>query len=157
MARFMAKVDMHGPVPAHRSDLGPCWVWTAFLNHLGYGRFSADVDGRRSQVQAHRWLYEQLLGPIPPGLEPDHLCRNRGCVNPAHLEPVTHTENMLRGQTVNAINAAKTHCPRGHEYTPENTYIAPPGSRTKRRCRICNRINVMASIRRRKEREWLSS
>lgn len=135
MARFMAKVDKHGPVPPHRPDLGPCWVWTAFRNHLGYGRFSANVDGRRSQAQAHRWLYEQLLGPIAAGLEPDHLCRNRACVNPAHLEPVTRQENILRGTSFAAQRAVQTHCIHGHEFTEANTYIRlDRGTRECRRC-----------------------
>jgi hypothetical protein len=86
---------------------------------------------------AHRAVYEMEVGPIADGLEIDHLCRNRGCVNPAHLEPVTHKENVLRGATVPGLNAVKTHCLRGHEFDEENTrHIARNGRRV---CRACMR------------------
>lgn len=127
--RFWSKVDKSGD----------CWEWTAYKLQ-GYGRFGvggAPKNGGRI-VYAHRWSYEALVGPIPDGLQLDHLCRNRGCVNPDHLEPVTSRENTLRGESLWAINAQKTHCPQGHEYTPENTYY---GGRTgnSRYCRECNR------------------
>ena len=132
MERFWAKVDKHGPIPEHRLDLGPCWVWTAGTNRAGYGKFGVGREaGKQLIVQAHRFAYELLAGSIPEGLELDHLCRNRPCVNPDHMEPVTHAENMARGY------AAKTHCVRGHEFTPENTCFWN-GTR-KRRCRTCNR------------------
>ena len=86
---------------------------------------------------AHRMIYELLVGPIPDGLEIDHLCRNRGCVNPGHMEPVTHRENLMRGDTVAAANPAKTHCIRGHPYDDENTYRY--GSH--RYCRACNKAS----------------
>jgi hypothetical protein len=82
--RFWSKVDKGGP--------GGCWVWTASLNNMGYPRFNA---GDREML-AHRFAYEDVVGPIPDGLELDHLCRRPVCVNPAHLEPVTHRENMRR-------------------------------------------------------------
>jgi hypothetical protein len=81
-------------------------------------------------------LWEHLVGPVPDGLELDHLCRNPGCVNPDHLEPVTHKENMLRGFNPSATNARKTHCHKGHFFDAENTYIATTGAR---RCRTCLR------------------
>ena len=98
----------------------------------GYGQF---WDGTRL-VRAHRFAYEQIVGPIPDGLQLDHLCRVRSCVNPAHLEPVTCQVNLLRGTGASARNAIKTHCPQGHAYGDFNTYIRPEGWR---RCRECHR------------------
>ena len=107
-----------------------CWEWQGRLQE-GYGHHH---EGR-----AHRVVYEALVEPIPEGLELDHLCENKCCVNPAHLEPVTHEENMRRaGQKISEALRAKTHCKRGHEYSPENTYIRP-GAGT-RMCKECARI-----------------
>ncbi len=108
--RFWAKVDT--------SALSGCWQWTGSLIWHGYGHFSIT---RKKATGAHRYAYELLVGPIPDGLEIDHLCRNRGCVNPLHLEAVTATTNKLRGTAPPALNAVKSHCKRGHEFTPENT------------------------------------
>lgn len=123
--RFWAKVDVR--------DWQDCWLWQAAVLPSGYGRFG--VNG-----YAHRYVYELLIGPIPEGLEIDHVaawgCGNPGCVNPLHLEAVTHQENMLRGQTVAAASAAKTHCPRHHPYDEANTMTVAG----KRRCRECNRV-----------------
>lgn len=126
--RFWAKVDKNGPVPLARPDLGPCWVWTGGKHEKGYGRFW--FDG--SVQPAHRVAYELLVGPIPDGLHLDHLCRTPSCVNPGHVEPVTMLENFRRGRHV---NREKTHCPQGHVYDDENTYVE--GGR--RHCRICVR------------------
>ncbi len=133
--RFWEKVDKEGPVPTYRPDLGPCWLWRAFVSHLGYGRFSADVRGRWRQVQAHRWIYEQLVGAIPQGYYVDHLCRVRGCVNPAHLEAVTERENVRRGQSFAGRRAGQTHCIHGHLLDEANTYVR--ADRGTRECRAC--------------------
>jgi len=87
-----------------------CWLWIGKLRN-GYAQFF--VDGK--YVQAMRWAYEQTHGQLPPGLEPDHLCRKRSCVNPDHGEAVTRRVNLQRGDTIPARHSAKTHCPRGHE------------------------------------------
>lgn len=119
------RVDKNGP--------GGCWQWTGYL-HGGYGRYGRGPGTRL----AHRIIYEHLVGPVPKGLDLDHLCRNRGCVNPEHLEPVTHRENVMRGEGIAAQGARQTHCINGHEYTPENTDYQKNG--TARRCKECHRI-----------------
>lgn len=129
--RFWAKVDKTGGVPYQRPDLGACWTWTASVTTDGYGNFWE--NGRH--INAHRWSYRLLVGPIPEGLVLDHLCRVRRCVNPAHLEPVTSGENTRRGNT-GALEASRTHCPQGHPYDELNTYRFPDG---RRGCRICSR------------------
>lgn len=116
---------------------GDCIVWTGATQGPGvrwrYGNF---WDGKRANVAAHRWMWEHAYGPIPPGLELDHLCRNPRCVNPEHLEPVTHRENCLRGISFSAREAKQTHCKRGHGFIPENTYRTSKGGRG---CRTCAR------------------
>lgn len=102
------------------NDAG-CHEWTADVSNSGYGRFW--VEGKQKAL-AHRWSYEYHIGPIPDGLVIDHLCRNKLCVNPSHLEPVTYSENALRGvgpEMRSAIKFTATHCSQGHEFTPENT------------------------------------
>lgn len=134
--RFWEKVDKGGTIPAHRPELGPCWVWTASTNQDGYGRFCDGVrngTGRSHVIQAHRWLYEQKHGAISAGLEFDHLCRNPPCVRDDHLEPVTHRENQRRG----IRGELTTHCRQGHPYNDANTSIRSSGGRTWRTCRIC--------------------
>lgn len=114
----------------------PCWIWQGRTDRLGYGRYGT------GNLIAHRVAYEFMVGPIPDGLTLDHLCRNRRCVNPAHLEAVTLHTNILRGQAPAARNARKTHCGRGHEFTAENTYWRADGGRECRQCqRICQRIH----------------
>lgn len=118
--RFWAKVE----------KTHDCWLWTASLGHSGYGQFGA-FD---TVWPSHRIAYRQLIGPIEAGLTLDHLCRNKRCVNPAHLEPVTHHENTTRAAS--HARDLRTHCKHGHEFTPENTYIRSDGSR---QCKTCRR------------------
>lgn len=115
--RFWAKVE--------KSD--GCWLWQGYVGANGYG-----MSGKKP---AHRRAYEFLRGTIPAGLELDHLCRTPRCVNPAHLEPVTHRTNLLRGVGPSAINAAKTRCVNGHDYDECNTYHRRNGQRDCRRCK----------------------
>lgn len=126
--RFWAKVQ----------PTGFCWEWTASKAH-GYGYFNGS--------RAHRFAYELLVGPIPDGLVIDHLCRNRGCVNPDHLEPVTQRENTMRGYSFSRLHARKTHCIRGHEFTPENTKTRSNGARI---CRECMRLHALRQNARRR-------
>ncbi|HZL17755.1 MAG TPA: HNH endonuclease signature motif containing protein [Polyangia bacterium] len=117
-------------------DLSPngmsdCWLWGGYIDTAGYGRFR--LNNPRRQIGAHRQAYEMVIGPVPDGLVLDHLCRRTSCVNPAHLEPVTHRTNVLRG-VAGDHERTKTHCPHGHEYTPSNTYGRPDG---QRRCKTC--------------------
>ena len=119
VAAFWAKVD----------KAAGCWIWTAAVNHAGYGiGWTGDVTRL-----AHRMAYEYQVGPIPDGLELDHLCKTPACVNPAHLEPVTHAENVRRSDN---YWAQRTHCKNGHKFTPENTRIRTKPKR-QRVCRAC--------------------
>jgi len=123
--RFWEKVD----------KTETCWIWTAHINWKGYGQFYfADSRGNKRMMGAHRAAYELFVDEIPSGLIIDHLCRVRHCVNPEHMELVTNQENLDRGDT----NSKRTHCPRDHEYTPENTYMTSKGSRV---CRACMKLH----------------
>jgi hypothetical protein len=112
-----------------------CIEWIASRQGQGYGQFYDRRGGAaHGKIAAHRWSYEWHIGPIPPGLHIDHLCRNRLCVNPDHLEAVTPIENLLRSEG----NHKKTHCPKGHPYDELNTYRTPAGGRICRTCRGFN-------------------
>ncbi len=115
----------------------PCWEWIGCKSN-GYGQFK--VDGRRGAKKSspHQYAYDAFVGEMPEGCEVDHLCRNRGCANPLHLEAVSRAENMIR------LSTRRTHCKQGHELTEENTYV----SGNKRKCRQCNRNQVAAFLKR---------
>ena len=108
-----------------------CWIWTGTRNSYGYGQISKKKGG----ALAHRWSYEHFIGPIPDGLQIDHLCRTRSCVNPQHLEPVTAKVNILRGTGLAAANALKTHCAQGHQLIADNVSMLP----SQRECKLCRK------------------
>ena len=135
--RFLAKVGWPGV-------MGACWPWLAYRDSDGYGIFAV---ANSRPARASRVVYELAIGPIPDGLVIDHLCRSRSCVNPLHLEAVPQVVNCLRGESLNARNARKTHCHKGHPFTPENTYLYRGG----RCCRACNRDAVRRMKVRRRE------
>ena len=124
--RFMSRVE--------KTEHG-CWVWLGAKMRNGYGQLV--VGG--VHYAAHRYAYQELVGAIPAGLDLDHLCRNRACTNPDHLEPVTRSENPLRGLK-RTHNLEKTHCPSGHEYSDENTYV----NGDRRQCRACAKARASA-------------
>lgn len=134
IADYMAERTRLGSPPDHKPGLGPCHEWTGTILVSGYG-----VIGLRShhKMLAHRVAYELGIGPIPEGLLLDHLRRNRACVNPAHLDPVTNAENLRRGFGHRLRNGMAKTCPHGHEYTVENTYTNPKTGYI--RCRQCHR------------------
>ena len=115
-------------------DAAECWNWP-IARGARYGQIwiGSRKDGSRRLALAHVVSYEEFAGPVPDGRELDHLCRNRACVNPDHLEPVTHRANLLRGNAPSAHQARQTHCKRGHEFTDANTYR----NKGKRYCRAC--------------------
>jgi hypothetical protein len=139
-SRFWAKVDKNGPV--HPELKTPCWLWTASVSPKGYGYFK--WNGKVGRV--HRFAYLTFKGQIPDGLEVDHLCEVRHCVNPDHLQLLTHEENLLKSSNIVAINARKTHCPKGHPYDRMN-------SRGFRSCLTCLRESRRLRKKRAKARK----
>jgi hypothetical protein len=133
--RFWTKVDASGD----------CWLWTAGRTSTGYGSYPVWVDGRVQANYAHRFAYRCLVDDVPPGLELDHLCRNRLCVNPDHLEPVTRRENLRRS---GATPLGATHCRKGHRFDEANTYWWVRNGKLQRRCRACADPINAAAVRR---------
>lgn len=139
--RFWSKVNTKGPLPMDRPKLGNCWVWTAGKFTSGYGAIG--YEGKT--VAAHRLSWLMAHGAWPTA-QINHLCRNRACVRPSHLEDVSCRENLLDSPITKATaNAAKTHCPHGHEYTPENTRTTKGGLR---QCIACGRERSREAYRR---------
>lgn len=128
--RFWAKVEKSGS----------CWEWRGERYKNGYGIFLIGFKPKVRMV-AHRWLWQKTFGPITPPLQVDHICRNRACVRLDHLRLLTPRDNLLCGIGPSAVNARKTHCIRGHEFTPENTHRWGPEKRF-RQCKTCNRLRA---------------
>lgn len=120
---------------------GECWLWARAIDSHGYGAMWHDGGMRK----AHRVIYEALVGQIPDGLVLDHLCRTSRCINPDHLEPVTHYENLHR--EARYYRQIRTHCTNGHEFCEQNTYWHPSGARL---CRDCMRKSALKSMLKRK-------
>jgi hypothetical protein len=132
--RTLAKAVADAMLKVKKDAVNGCWNWAGYVTARGYGR--AQVKARFYPI--HRLVWMELRGPIPDGLELDHLCRNRICVNPAHLEPVTNRENNLRGFSPAAVNARKTACKAGHPLSGDNLKMR----RGKRECKECLRITA---------------
>ena len=131
LERFEGKVNKNGPVV--KAELGPCWLWMGAMDKsTGYGAMGFYGKTERTHIVA----FKLFKGDIPYGLEIDHLCRIRLCVNPDHLDAVTQQVNLMRGMGPAAVNARKTHCKNGHEFTGENTYHLSNGSRCCRACQL---------------------
>ena len=143
--RFWPKVDMDGPIPECRPDLGNCWIWTASFTTYGYGAFDHN--------SAHVFAYKLSGRTIPDGMELDHLCRNRACVRASHLEPVSSRENILRGIGTAAINVRKQFCIHGHPFDEKNTYLRKTG----RACRACVRKRTNEYFRRKRNAKEVRS
>jgi hypothetical protein len=142
--RFFAKIAVT-PAPEGITS-GPCWIWTATKNRKGYGMFRANRYG-----SAHRYAYRTLIGPIPLGLHIDHLCRNRDCVNPMHMEPVTNAENQRRGK-VNQYKSLEA-CKYGHEFDEANTYYLERKDRQGRITRKCRKCAAQREAKRREAKQ----
>ena len=123
-----------------------CWNWLGELSGSGYGRITIDSK----KISAHRYFYETIIGEIPKGLELDHLCSNKKCVNPLHLEPVTRSENMKRAGAIRVKN--RPNCPKGHEYNGKNLYINKDRKNNKmwRACRKCRALWMREDRKRKK-------
>lgn len=128
-----------------------CWLWTGYVTKAGYARISGARRTSRRWVYVHRATYEFFRGKISDDLELDHLCRERSCVNPAHLEPVPHTENIARGNWKDHWYRTRTHCKKGHVLDEANIVI---WKNDHRRCRICNRENQRRRYQKARLLKW---
>lgn len=134
LAAIFAANVADGPAPEYAPDLGPCLLWQGWLDPDGYGQMKSGG----SHLRAHRVAIILADGPIPDGMQVDHLCRVRACVRRSHLEVVTPRENVLRGFGPAAKHARQTHCVHGHMLTEKNVYLEPrPNGRVSRKCREC--------------------
>lgn len=141
MSEIKKRVDVEKRVfPKFNIASNGCWEWTGATNKKGYGELKFQFSEGIVYLKAHRVFYELFVGEIPEGLEIDHLCRNRKCVNPKHLEPVTTQENIMRGNGLAVLNSRKTCCVNGHPFTPENIIRTKWRNGNGRACRECNRI-----------------
>jgi hypothetical protein len=141
--RFESKLEPGPPSPDESLAPGPCWGWSGgYFSKTGYARFNVRyADGRWRPTTAHRIAWRLYRGEFDPQLEPDHLCRNRACVNPWHGDPVTRAVNMARGMHPTAILVRENRCAQGHELTEANTIRRKNG---KRECRICSQARDRA-------------
>jgi hypothetical protein len=120
-------------------DSNNCWNWTMYVEPRGYGR----IRYKGKTTTPHKVSYLEFVGLIPEGLELDHLCKNKKCFNPDHLEPVTRKENNIRSNCSSAINSRKTHCKKGHEYSGDNLRTwKNTGGKLTRRCGECEKIRM---------------
>lgn len=153
MARAFSAKPLTERIKSKVQQLNGCWVWSGRITYQGYGQISVGsrADNTRANRQAHVVSYETFVGKVPKGLQLDHLCRNRACVNPDHLEPVTAQENVLRSvpyrdsTKYGAFKRSQTHCKNGHEFD----YISPIG---KRGCRTCRNATAIKWQLAKKER-----
>jgi len=141
--RFLKKIQI--------KDNG-CWEWIASKSWKGYGQ----IGNNEKIVYAHRFIFEYYYGSICPDLQIDHLCRNRACVNPLHLQQVSQTENQHRGFGPCGINWRKINCKYGHEFTQENTYIRPNGNRSCNKCNVIKQQKLRDKIKSEPEKYRIS-
>ncbi len=142
IVRFMALIKVS---TEHFHDGTPCWDWQGSTGTGGYGQFTLSAKARevRQRIAPYKFIWEHFNGPMPEGLEPDHMCNRRPCCNPEHIEPVTHAENRRKRPNVDyrCTKVRGTRCPKGHQYTAENMYTSPKGAIY---CRACNRAACLA-------------
>jgi hypothetical protein len=141
-ARLLFSLMKHSVVESNG-----CWKWTGMKSEKGYGRISLKIDGKVYIFKAHRVSYEIHKGPIPHDRMPDHLCRQPDCINADHMEIVDDVTNKLRGESLWAREARRTHCPSGHPYDEDNTYRWGG----MRYCLTCRKLQYLKRVAKRKE------